>query len=52
MEQYLTDSITRPHEYERLLNGVLLPGYKKTLTNSSDVQVTPSISPTIEEAIQ
>ncbi len=43
MEQYLTDSISRPELYQRMINGNLLPTRQDSLMKKSDKPVVPEI---------
>jgi penicillin-binding protein 2 len=45
MEQYLTDSISRPELYERMINGNLLPTRQDSLMKKTDRPKTPVIEP-------
>jgi len=45
MEQYLTDSITRPELYERMINGNLLPTRQDSLLKKLDKPTVPQIAP-------
>lgn len=42
IEEYITDSISRPHVYERLVNGNLIPGHKDYAVRPDRVR-TPSM---------
>ncbi|HMT29579.1 MAG TPA: penicillin-binding protein 2, partial [Bacteroidia bacterium] len=43
MEKYLTDSISRPELYERMIKGNLLPTRQDSIFKKSDKPVVPEI---------
>jgi len=45
MEQYLTDSISRPELYERMINGNLLPTRQDSLLKKTDKPDVPDLDP-------
>ena len=45
IEQYLTDSISRPELYERMIKGNLLPGKISLPKKNEDSPATPVLSP-------
>ncbi len=45
MEQYLTDSISRPELYERMINGNLLPTRQDSLIKKTDRPKAPVLEP-------
>jgi penicillin-binding protein 2 len=48
MELYLTDSISRPELYERMINGNLLPTKQDSLKRKSDAPDVPDLDPIAE----
>ena len=47
MEKYLTDSISRPELYERMIKGNLLPTRQDSIFKKSDKPVVPEIVPEV-----
>ena len=45
IEKYLTDSISRPELYERMINGNLLPTRQDSLMKKTDRPKAPVIEP-------